>query len=224
MKAWRQSSTAAESSVVPTCRTRRNGYLDRLGLGVEDLFHHVLAVLHTTPPTGRPTPGRSGWSGPASRCRAGRTATPRERRKKLAASAARGRELAALLDSETPVIRRHDGRAAAGDGRDCRALTTTDGGNMAADDFSVTAGWGHFGQGEAVMPGQGRVVERPYTVRGAAPRYGVVATSALGDTTFDIHLNDRAYWRNVPADCVELQAGRVPGAQEVALLPRARGA
>ena len=25
------------------------------------------------------------------------------------------------------------------------------------------------------------------------------AASALGDTTFDIHLNDRAYWRNVPA-------------------------
>ena len=25
------------------------------------------------------------------------------------------------------------------------------------------------------------------------------AADALGDTTFDIHLNDRAYWRNVPA-------------------------
>ena len=41
--------------------------------------------------------------------------------------------------------------------------TTLDGGNVVADDFSLTAGWGHFGQGEAVMPGLGRVEQRPYT-------------------------------------------------------------
>ena len=40
------------------------------------------------------------------------------------------------------------------------------------------------------MPGQGRVVERAYAHDERA---------ALGDTTFDIYLNDRAYWRNVPA-------------------------
>ena len=42
--------------------------------------------------------------------------------------------------------------------------------------------------GDAVMPGQGRLVERA-----AAPGAG------LGATCFDIYLNDRAYWRNVPA-------------------------
>ena len=68
---------------------------------------------------------------------------------------------------------------------------------MAGDDFALTAGWGHFGQGEAVMPGQGRVDERPYT---SEERMALgEAVSALGDTTFDVHLNDRAYWRNVPA-------------------------
>ena len=30
---------------------------------------------------------------------------------------------------------------------------------MAAVDFSLTAGWGYVGQGEAVMQGQGRVVQ-----------------------------------------------------------------
>ena len=25
-------------------------------------------------------------------------------------------------------------------------------------------------------------------------------TATLGDTTFDVHLNDRAYWRNVPSN------------------------
>ena len=67
---------------------------------------------------------------------------------------------------------------------------TVDGRNMAGDDFALTAGWGHFGVGDAVMPGQGRLAERP-AAAGADP--------ALGLTSFDIHLNDRAYWRNVPA-------------------------
>ena len=68
---------------------------------------------------------------------------------------------------------------------------------MTGDDFAVTAGWGHFGSGEAVMPGQGRVVERAYT-RSERAALGT-ALDTLGETTCDIHLNDRAYWRNVPA-------------------------
>ncbi|MXY79841.1 MAG: hypothetical protein F4Y94_09185 [Chloroflexi bacterium] len=67
---------------------------------------------------------------------------------------------------------------------------TVDGRNMAGDDFALTAGWGHFGSGDAVMPGQGRLAER------AAP---AGADPVLGAASFDIHLNDRAYWRNVPA-------------------------
>ena len=72
-----------------------------------------------------------------------------------------------------------------------------DSGNMVGDDFALTAGWGHFGQGEAVMPGLGKIVERPYTAeeRAALGR----AASTLGESTFDIYLNERAYWRNVPA-------------------------
>ena len=68
---------------------------------------------------------------------------------------------------------------------------------MAADDFSLTAGWGHSWQGEAVMPGQGRAVERAYTAEERADLGS--AADALGNSTIDIHLNDRAYWRNVPA-------------------------
>ena len=168
-------------------------YLDRLGLGVEDLFHHVLAVLHD--PSYReanagalrmewPRIPLPGWpDGDAPRAAA-----------ELAA--ARGRELAALLDSETPVPGVTTG-ALRPEMAAIAAPTTTDGGNMAGDDFSVTAGWGHFGQGEAVMPGQGRVVERPYTAEERAALGS--AADALGSATFDIHLNDRAYWRNVPA-------------------------
>ena len=68
---------------------------------------------------------------------------------------------------------------------------------MTGRDFTVTAGWGRSGSGDAVMPGQGRATERPYTrseraVLDNAPQW-------LGRTTFDIYLNRSAFWRNVPA-------------------------
>ena len=68
---------------------------------------------------------------------------------------------------------------------------------MSSDDFALTAGWGHYGSGQAVMPGQGRVNKRPYTAEEQDALGG--ATRVLGDTTFDVYLNDVAYWRNVPA-------------------------
>ena len=114
----------------------------------------------------------------------------------LARSAARGRELAALLDPETPVP-----GVATGTLRPESAIiavpATVDGRNMAGDDFSLTAGWGHFGTGDAVMPGQGRVVERAYTPEERAALGD--ALHPLGETTFDIYLNGNAFWRNVPA-------------------------
>ena len=114
----------------------------------------------------------------------------------LAASAARGRELAQLLDSDTPVPGVTDG-ALRPEIAAIAVPSTVDGGNMTGDDFAVTAGWGHFGQGEAVMPGQGRAVERAYAPEERAALGA--AMPALGETTFDIYLNDRAYWRNLPA-------------------------
>ena len=109
----------------------------------------------------------------------------------LAESAARGRELTRLLDPEAPV----PGVTQAPLRPDLAAIavpSTVDGRNMAGDDFALTAGWGRLGAGGAVMPGQGRVVERTPT------REERAANPALGDTTFDVYLNDRAFWRNVP--------------------------
>ena len=69
---------------------------------------------------------------------------------------------------------------------------------MVGEDFEVTAGWGHFGSADAVMPGQGRAVERAYT---ASERTELAdAAAMLGRTTFDIYLNENAFWSNVPAD------------------------
>ena len=170
-------------------------YLERLNATVEDLFHHVLAVLHD--PAYRDTNADAlrmewpriplpGWPDGSSDGAAD----------ELAASAARGRKLAALLDPDTPVPGVTEGKLRP----EIAAVavpSTTGGGNMTGDDFALTASWGHFGQGDAVMPGQGRVVERPRTASEQAALGEAAPT--LGDTTFDVYLNDRAYWRNVPA-------------------------
>ena len=51
------------------------------------------------------------------------------------------------------------------------------------------------------MSGQGRVVERVY----AGSERAALAT--LGKTTYDICLNDKAYWRNVPANVWNCRLG-----------------
>ena len=86
----------------PNLSPAAQSYLDRLDLGVDDLFHHALAVLHD--PAYReanagalrmewpriPLPGWPDGDSPGAAA-------------ELFASAARGRELAHLLDPETPV-------------------------------------------------------------------------------------------------------------------------
>ena len=114
---------------------------------------------------------------------------------------------------------------------------TSDDRNMTGKDFALTAGWGHFGAGEAVMPGQGKVIRarlhRRRTRRPPFPSFrrkpesrapqpaqplrqgettnrapeSISAASILGETTFDIYLNNRAYWRNVPANVWRYKLG-----------------
>ena len=178
-------------------------YLECLGIGVEDLFHHVLAVLHD-PEYLAANAGALQMEWPRIPLPGWPDGAGDDTAAKLAESSARGRELAALLDSDTPV-----GGVTTGNLRPEFAAiavpTTTDGGNMAGDDFAVSAGWGHFGTGEAVMPGQGRIVERDYTDDERTALTDAIPT--LGDTTFDVYLNNRAYWRNVPAVVWNYQLG-----------------
>ena len=128
-------------------------YLDHLGAGPEDLFHYVVATLHDlayrTANAGalrmeRPRIPRPGWPDGAANRAVGA----------LAESAARGRELARLLDPDTPVAGATQGALRPEFGV-IAVPATIDQGNMTGDDFALAA--------------------------------------------VDVYLNDRTFWRNVPA-------------------------
>ena len=178
-------------------------YLDSMGARVEELFHHVIATLHD-PDYRIANAGALRMEWPRIPLPGWPDGVADGAADALAESAGRGRQLAALLDSDTPVAGVTTGTLRP----ELSAIAvpmTTDGGNMAGDDFAVSVGWGHFGSGEVVMPGQGRVEQRDYTADERAARGNAVPT--LGDTTFDVYLNERAYWRNVPAAVWNYQLG-----------------
>ena len=180
----------------PNLSGKAQRYLEGMGASVENLFHHVLATLHD--PAYReanagalrmewPRIPLPGW--PDGDSEGGEEA--------LAESAAQGRDLARLLDPDTPVT----GVTEPPLRPEIAALAvpaTIDGRNMTGDDFALTAGWGHYGQADAVMPGQGRIVERAFTKEERAALDD--SLPALGETAFDVYLNDRAFWRNVPSN------------------------
>ena len=195
LQAAASERTGTAHSAVPNLSPAAQSYLGNLGMDVDDLFHHVLAMLHD-PAYREANAGALRMEWPRIPLPGWPDGDADGAGDELAASAARGRELAALLDSDTPV----PGVTAGALRPEIAAIavpSTSDGRNMAGDDFALTAGWGHFGQGEAVMPGQGCVVERVYT-QGERVALGD-AIPALGESTFDVYLNDRASWRNVPA-------------------------
>ena len=186
---------AGETGCRPNLSEAAEGWLRRAGMGVEDLFHHALAVLHDTA-------YREANAG-ALRMEWPRIPLPgwpdggaEDAAEILAESAARGRELARLLDAERPV----PGVTAGALRPEMAAVAVparAGGGQMRGEDFDVKAGWGRYGAGEAVMPGAGRSLERTWTEEERAALGD--ALPALGERAFDVYLNGRAFWRGVPA-------------------------
>ena len=177
----------------PNLSSAAQHYLAQSGCQIDDLFYHTLAVLHD--------PKYHEQNGDALRMDWPRIPLPGwpdgfadGAADTLAESAARGRKLAALLDSDTPVDSVTTGTLRP-ELATIAVPTTKDGSNMTGDDFAVTAGWGHFGTRGAVMPGQGRIVERGCTADEQTALADAVPTR--GNTTFDVYLNDQAYWSNM---------------------------
>jgi hypothetical protein len=145
-------------------------YLAQVNGDAPALFHHTLAILHAPAYRLENSGGlRQDW--PRLPLPAAADA--------LAASAALGRTVAALLDPEHPVagVTRGEPRA------DLRDVAVFDFAG-AQPDLAVSAGWGYGGREGIVMPGRGRTVER---------------LTASGEPVVDVYLNGSACWRGVPA-------------------------
>lgn len=114
----------------------------------------------------------------------------------LLASAELGKQVAALLNTENGV----EGVTAGKLKPEFKVIAVL----SSTANLSLTAGWGHAGQGGVTMPGKGRVETRGYTAAEAAafgspagPACGPLALPGL--TTHDVFLNESACWRNVPS-------------------------
>ena len=118
----------------------------------------------------------------------------------LLASAELGKQVAALLETETPV----QGVTMGTVRPELVKIAVVTRLGQETLNLSLTAGWGHAGQGGVTMPGKGRVETRGYTAAEAAafgspagPACGPLALPGL--TTHDVFLNESACWRNVPS-------------------------
>lgn len=159
-------------------------YLAKLGAKPESLFFHLVATLHA-PAYRQENAGalRQDWPRiplPASRA-------------VLEASAKLGQELAALLDSETPV---------AGVTKDKFRPELKRIASMQGTDLEITAGWGIAGKGGIVMPGKGRLTE----VAPPADRPAALGTSP----DLNVWLNASTCWTHVPAAVWDYTLGGYP--------------
>ena len=109
-----------------------------MGATVEDLFHRVIAVLHD-PAYREANAGALRMEWPRIPLPGWPDGSDDGAADELAASAARGRDLAALLDSDTPIPGVTEG-ALRPEIAAVAVPSTTDGGNMAGNDFALTAG------------------------------------------------------------------------------------
>ena len=130
----------------PNLSPAAQSYLERLGAGVEDLFHHVLAALHD-PAYREANSGALRMAWPRIPLPGWPDGDEDGAAEELAASAARGRKLAALLDSDTPVPGVTEPLPGAPAGSALRpeiaaaaVPSTTGGGNMTGEDFALTVG------------------------------------------------------------------------------------
>lgn len=121
----------------------------------------------------------------------------------LSSSVALGTRLSQLLDPQTTGERRDTIPSLA-------ALSAVGGATLdPAHDLAISARWGTPGRDGITMPSVGKLTERPYTdleratIAEHAKSLSMApeqAISLLGDTCFDIYLNDVAYWSCVPAN------------------------
>lgn len=188
---------------------RARDYLSELGVTDLDtdplkasmLWMHCLAVGYSPEYLSENSHGiRHGWP---------RFLLPKSE-KLLLESAQLGRQVAQLLDTEHPIEPIDIGHIRSGfkliavvSHEQERRI------DISAGELEVVAGWGYIGNKQATMPGPGKVTQREYKTEElleireiaseASISYDEVA-KLLGGTTFDVYLNDKVFWRNIPSN------------------------
>ena len=109
----------------------------------------------------------------------------------LLASAELGKQIAALLDTETLLTGVANGNVRP-ELKTIAVLSST-------ENLSVTAGWGHLGKGGVTMPGKGKLVT---TIQEAAPGYNLP-----WHKFHDVYLNESACWENIPEEVWDYTIG-----------------
>jgi len=203
----------APSTEVPAANLSKpsRAYLARLGIKDPDadpeiaalLWMHALAIGYSSAYLTENADGiRRDW--PRIPLPAGRKA--------LESSASLGERLAAILDTEAEVPGITTGKFSPL--FKTMGVTTKIGQEVL--DLAVTAGWGHAGKGGVVMPAKGKLSRRVYdagelkAIEAEAGARGMRAEDVirlLGDKTCDVHLNDAAYWRNIPLNVWDYHIG-----------------
>lgn len=163
----------------PNLSKAATDYLTRLDADASSLFYHIVAVLHA-PAYRTENAGALKQDWP-------RIPLPATR-ERLLASAELGRQIAALLDTKTPLPGVTQGKPRP-ELATIALLTSANATAITPDSLKLTAGWGHTGKGGVTMPGKGRTESRPFTA---------TEQPTLDGETLDIYLNADHYWKNVP--------------------------
>jgi len=113
----------------------------------------------------------------------------------LLASAELGKQVAALLDTETPV----QGVTAGKILPELVKLAVVTRLTRETLNLSLTAGWGHAGQGGVTMPGKGKLATK---ILEAGPDYKLPWFEF-----HDVYLNESACWKDIPAPVWDYTVG-----------------
>jgi hypothetical protein len=183
----------SEVNVTANLASEAHRWLDSLGFAGDraEVWFHVLAVLYSPSYLHQNASGvAGGWP------RIPLTADVDG----LSRSIELGRRIGALLDPAVACA--SEFRIGVLDSVSSTALNQ-------ATDLGLTARWGIAGKSGITMPSTGKLAERPYTaeeraaIAEGAESLGMPAEQAialLGETCFDVYLNDVVYWRCVPAN------------------------
>ncbi len=207
----RQGNLFSKSNAIPIANLSEDAhtYLTTLSIAIPNadaeaaglIWMHALAIGYSPAYLKENTDGiRQDWP---------RIPLP-DSKSALLGSAELGQKIAALLDTEKPVLDITAGKVRS-ELRTIAVVARAGGGvlNPDAGDLTITAGWGHAGGEGVTMPGKGKISQRDYTaeelqaIKEGCAILGLTferALQHLGATTCDIYLNNIAYWKNIPSN------------------------